>query len=164
MRLALRPGRWAEPGREGADAEGKRSCCRKGVREEGSTFGEKELGDERSQTLPEAELVVCQTGGVNCKPSSNAYQKKAIGTLISAMGAQLSEQRLKQAKILFIGTGGGGIPTYLRGRWPTMQLVMVDLDGNVLALAKDHMGLPQGKLANTFVKDGRSFLHSLRSS
>jgi spermidine synthase len=59
---------------------------------------------------------------------------------------------------LVIGLGGGTIPSFLRKRFPTMKIDVVDIDPGVVAVAKSHFGFREDALMRAHVADGRRFV------
>ena len=59
---------------------------------------------------------------------------------------------------LVIGLGGGTIPSFLRSRFPRMRIDVVDIDPEVVAVAKSHFGFREDALMRAHVEDGRRFV------
>lgn len=61
-------------------------------------------------------------------------------------------------RILQIGLGGGGLNRFLRIAYPDARLTTVELDGEVLAVAKEFMGYRPDSRDEVVIEDGRSFV------
>lgn len=61
-------------------------------------------------------------------------------------------------RILQIGLGGGGLNRFLVRNYPDAQLLTAELDGDVLALARQYMDFAPGERDEVVIEDGRVFL------
>lgn len=61
-------------------------------------------------------------------------------------------------KMLLIGLGGGSIPKKLNKEFPTLEIDAVELDPEVIKMAKDHFNVKEGKNLRLHAQDGRLFL------
>lgn len=61
-------------------------------------------------------------------------------------------------KMLVIGLGGGSIPKKLNKEFPNLEIDAVELDPEVIKMAKDHFNVREGKNLRLFAQDGRLFL------
>jgi len=66
--------------------------------------------------------------------------------------------RADAKKMLLIGLGGGSIPKKLNKEFPNMEIDAVELDPEVIKLAKDHFNIKEGKQLRLHAQDGRLFL------
>jgi spermidine synthase len=66
--------------------------------------------------------------------------------------------RADAKKMLLIGLGGGSIPKKLIKEFPNMEIDAVELDPEVIKLAKDHFNIKEGKQLRLHAQDGRLFL------
>jgi spermidine synthase len=61
-------------------------------------------------------------------------------------------------KMLLVGLGGGSIPKKLNKEFPNMEIDAVELDPEVIKLAKDHFNVKESKQLRLHAQDGRLFL------
>ena len=61
-------------------------------------------------------------------------------------------------RMLLIGVGGGSIPKKLNKEFPNMVIDAIDLDPEVIRIAKDHFNLAENKNLALHAQDGRLFL------
>lgn len=61
-------------------------------------------------------------------------------------------------KILIIGLGGGSIPKKLQKEFPSLEIDAVEIDPEVIQLAKNHFNVRDGKNFRLHAQDGRLFL------
>lgn len=61
-------------------------------------------------------------------------------------------------KMLIIGLGGGSIPKKLNKEFPNMEIDAVEIDPEVVKMAKDHFNVKEGKNLRIHAQDGRLFL------
>jgi len=66
--------------------------------------------------------------------------------------------RADAKKMLLIGLAGGSIPKKLNKEFPNMEIDAVELDPEVIKLAKDHFNIKEGKQLRLHAQDGRLFL------
>src|SRR5688572_7459029 len=62
-------------------------------------------------------------------------------------------------KMLIIGLGGGSIPKKLQKEFPKMEIDAVEIDPEVIQLAKNHFNVRDGKNLRLHAQDGRLFLN-----
>jgi spermidine synthase len=62
-------------------------------------------------------------------------------------------------KILIIGLGGGSIPKKLQKEFPSLEIDAVEIDPEVIQLAKNHFNVRDGKNLRLHAQDGRLFLN-----
>jgi spermidine synthase len=61
-------------------------------------------------------------------------------------------------RVLIIGLGGGSIPKKLHKEFPTMEIDVVEIDPEVIRIAKDHFGFKEATNLRAHAQDGRLFL------
>ena len=61
-------------------------------------------------------------------------------------------------KMLIIGLGGGSIPKKAQKEFPNMEIDAVEIDPEVVKIAKDHFNVKEGKNLRIHAQDGRLFL------
>ncbi|HAK96910.1 MAG TPA: hypothetical protein DCM87_18455 [Planctomycetes bacterium] len=64
----------------------------------------------------------------------------------------------KPARVLVVGLGGGSIPRFLHKRYPAMHIDCVELDPDVVAVARQYFGFAEDKTMKAHVADGRKFI------
>ncbi len=65
-------------------------------------------------------------------------------------------------RVLVVGLGGGSIPSLLRKHYPRMTIDVVDIDPDVIALAKKYFGFHEDSLMRVYVEDGRRFIEKCK--
>ncbi|HLN85833.1 MAG TPA: fused MFS/spermidine synthase [Candidatus Limnocylindrales bacterium] len=66
--------------------------------------------------------------------------------------------RADAKKMLLIGLGGGSIPKKLNKEFPNMEIDAVEIDPEVIKIAKDHFNIKESKQLRLHAQDGRLFL------
>jgi spermidine synthase len=61
-------------------------------------------------------------------------------------------------KMLIIGLGGGSIPKKLQKEFPNLEMDVVEIDPEVIKIAKDHFNVHESKSLRLYAQDGRLFL------
>ncbi len=61
-------------------------------------------------------------------------------------------------KILIIGLGGGSIPKKLQKEFPSLEVDVVEIDPEVIQMAKNQFNVRDGKNLRLYAQDGRLFL------
>jgi spermidine synthase len=61
-------------------------------------------------------------------------------------------------KMLIVGLGGGSIPKKLQKEFPSLEIDVVEIDPEVVQIAKTHFGVREGKNLRLHAQDGRLFL------
>jgi spermidine synthase len=61
-------------------------------------------------------------------------------------------------RILVIGLGGGTLPSFLRRHYPGATIDAVDIDPDVVEVAKDYFGFREDERLRAHVRDGREFI------
>lgn len=64
----------------------------------------------------------------------------------------------KPERVLIVGLGGGTIPSFLRKRMPLLKIDVVDIDPEVVAVAKSHFEFREDERMRAYVDDGRHFI------
>ena len=60
--------------------------------------------------------------------------------------------------MLIIGLGGGSIPKKLQKEFPNLEMDVVEIDPEVIKIAKDHFNVTRAKSLRLHAQDGRLFL------
>ncbi len=63
------------------------------------------------------------------------------------------------AHVLFIGLGGGLMPTFLRRHFPHAEMDIVELDGGIPEIAEAYFGFVKDAKTRVIIEDGRFFLN-----
>ncbi len=66
-------------------------------------------------------------------------------------------------KMLIIGLGGGSIPKKIQKEFPNIEIDAVEIDPEVIRIAKDHFNVKEGKNLRLHAQDGRLFLTRTQS-
>ena len=74
-------------------------------------------------------------------------------TMMAGFVVQPTTQRL-----LMIGFGGGQITNYLYRRFPQLEIDAIDIDPEVIRLARRYFGVPDSPRYRTYAADGRLFV------
>ena len=61
-------------------------------------------------------------------------------------------------KMLLVGLGGGSIPKKLNKEFPNLEIDAIELDPEVIRIAKDHFNVKEHKNLRLHAQDGRLFL------
>jgi spermidine synthase len=69
----------------------------------------------------------------------------------------------KIQRLLMIGFGGGQITNYLFRRFPGIEIDAVDIDGEVIRLAREYFDVPDDPRYRTHAEDGRVFVEKAPS-
>ena len=64
----------------------------------------------------------------------------------------------KPRRILVIGLGGGTIPGFLHKHYPQAMIDVVDIDPDVLAVARKYFGFREDRSLKAHIEDGRRFV------
>ncbi len=80
-------------------------------------------------------------------------------TRAAVVGLALSEET---RRILVVGLGGGTLPMFLRKYYPDATLDAVDIDSDVVDVAKKFFGFREDELMRAHVADGRRFIEQSR--
>lgn len=75
------------------------------------------------------------------------------------VGLALVEQ---PKRVLIVGLGGGTIPSFLRKHYPQMAIDVVDIDPDVVDVAKRFFGFREDSTMRAHVADGRKFIEQCR--
>ncbi len=65
-------------------------------------------------------------------------------------------------RFLVVGLGGGTLPMFLRKHYPNATIDAVDIDPDVVQVAKQFFGFREDELMNAHVGDGRRFIEKSR--
>lgn len=63
-------------------------------------------------------------------------------------------------RILVVGLGGGAMPMFLRAVVPSAHIDVVDIDPDVVAVAKEYFGFREDERLRAHVADGRGFVEA----
>lgn len=66
-------------------------------------------------------------------------------------------------RILVIGLGGGNIPMFLRKHYPNTHIDVVDVDPQIIALAKRYFNFSEDPFLHTYSQDGRKFISQVKN-
>ena len=66
----------------------------------------------------------------------------------------------KPARILVVGLGGGTLPRFFHRAFPEMFVDVVEVDKDVLELAKTYCGFREDARMHVYVEDGRDFIEN----
>lgn len=66
--------------------------------------------------------------------------------------------RPQAKKMLIVGLGGGSIPKKIQKEFPHMEIDAVEIDPEVIKLAKEYFAVKENKLLRLHAQDGRLFL------
>lgn len=80
-------------------------------------------------------------------------------TRAALVGLALSE---RPRRFLVVGLGGGTLPMFLRKHYPDAAIDAVDIDPEVVAVAKKFFGFREDPLMKAHVADGRRFIEQSR--
>ena len=64
--------------------------------------------------------------------------------------------------MLIVGLGGGSLPSLLRKHYPRMTIDVVDIDADVVAVAKKYFGFREDAAMHVYVEDGRRFIEKCK--
>lgn len=78
---------------------------------------------------------------------------------VALVGLALCEE---PRRVLVVGLGGGTLPMFLRKYYPNATIDAVDIDPEVVDVAKKFFGFREDELMNAHVGDGRQFIEKLR--
>ena len=62
-------------------------------------------------------------------------------------------------RVLFIGLGGGLMPTFLKRHFPNTEIDIVEIDGGIVEIAENYFGFARDPRTRVIVEDGRFFLN-----
>ena len=66
--------------------------------------------------------------------------------------------RADAKKVLLVGLGGGSIPKKLNKEFPDMEIDAIEIDPEVIKIAKNHFNIKESKQLRLHAQDGRLFL------
>ena len=78
---------------------------------------------------------------------------------VALVGLALLEE---PSRFLVVGLGGGTLPMFLRKHYPNAAIDVVDIDPDVVEVAKKFFGFREDRLMNVHVDDGRQFIEKIR--
>ncbi len=65
-------------------------------------------------------------------------------------------------RVLIVGLGGGSLPMLLRKHYPQMTIDVVDIDPDILTVAKTYFGFKEDASMQVHIEDGRSFIEKCK--
>jgi spermidine synthase len=65
-------------------------------------------------------------------------------------------------RVLVIGVGGGSIPMFLRKYYPSAHIDVVDIDPQIIALAKQYFNFSENHSLCSHAQDGRAFIENVQ--
>lgn len=65
-------------------------------------------------------------------------------------------------RVLIVGLGGGTVPSFLHHHFPKTTIDVVDIDPDVVHVAKEYFGFKEDDTMHAFVDDGRRFIEKSR--
>ena len=65
-------------------------------------------------------------------------------------------------RVLIVGLGGGSLPRLLRKHYPGMTIDVVDIDPDVVEVAKKYFGFREDAAMHVYVEDGRRFIEKCK--
>jgi spermidine synthase len=65
-------------------------------------------------------------------------------------------------RVLVIGVGGGSIPMFLRKHYPSAHIDVVDIDPQIIALAKQYFNFAENRSLRSHAQDGRTFIENVQ--
>lgn len=80
-------------------------------------------------------------------------------TKVAFVGLALAED---PQRMMIVGLGGGTMPMFLRHYYPKAVIDAVDIDPDVVHVAKTYFGLREDPRLETHVGDGRAFVENVR--
>lgn len=63
-------------------------------------------------------------------------------------------------RVLIVGLGGGTLPRFLHAHFPEMQIDVVEIDADVVSVAREHCGFAEDARLRVIVDDGRDFIEN----
>jgi spermidine synthase len=65
-------------------------------------------------------------------------------------------------RILVLGVGAGNIPMFLRKYYSNAQIDVIDIDPQIIALAKEYFNLLEDRRLHAYAQDGREFIENVQ--
>jgi spermidine synthase len=62
------------------------------------------------------------------------------------------------SRILIVGLGGGTLPGFFRSQFPHLEIDVVEIDPDVLDVARSYCGFSEDAQMHVYVEDGRDFI------
>ena len=66
-------------------------------------------------------------------------------------------------RVLVVGLGGGTLPSFFRKHYPEMVIDTVDIDPDVVDVAKKYFGFREDTTMHAYVEDGRQFIEECKA-
>lgn len=101
-------------------------------------------------------LLFSETGGYQSvrKPGDTEVLELPYSRVMMVGFACVEEPE----KVLLVGLGGGSIPSFLHPRYPKTRIDCVDIDREVIAVAKTYFGFREDDTLKAHAADGRKFI------
>jgi spermidine synthase len=93
------------------------------------------------------------------KPGDPTYLGFAY-TRAAFVGLALAEE---PQRIMIVGLGGGTMPMFLRNYYPNATIDVVDIDPDIVHIAKEYFGFREDANMHAHVSDGRKFVEAVRA-
>ncbi|VDN06065.1 unnamed protein product [Thelazia callipaeda] len=95
---------------------------------------------------------------------SSGYQEAMLAALPFALqpGAKLSQ--MTQLRLLVLGLGGGVLPSFLRFKFPSMSVVVVELDKEMEEIAKKWFYFKSSTRLTVVIQDALTYIKNLGES
>lgn len=77
---------------------------------------------------------------------------------IMCTAVKLATENKQKSSVLVIGLGGGGLCTFMRKFFPKTHITAVDVDADMLEIAKNWFGLKPDEMLSVKIIDGIKFL------
>jgi spermidine synthase len=65
-------------------------------------------------------------------------------------------------RVLIVGLGGGTLPSFFRKHYPHLKIDVVDIDPDVIDVAKTYFGFREDDNMKVYAKDGRKFIEECK--
>jgi spermidine synthase len=92
------------------------------------------------------------------KPGEPGYLGFAY-TKVAFVGLALTRE---PSRVLVVGLGGGTMPMFLRKHYPNAHIDAVDIDPEVVHVAREYFGFKEDERLRAHVADGRQFVERVR--
>lgn len=91
------------------------------------------------------------------KPGDPRHLQLAYSRVLPAGLAFVDDPR----RLLIIGLGGAALPRFFHSHFPEMTIDVVELDPQVLEVARRHFGLVEDERLRVSIADGRDFIEAI---
>jgi spermidine synthase len=107
-------------------------------------------------------LVTEDSDGVRSLLFEKGGALQSVGKSDDADYLELPYLRTAFVSLAFVGLGGGSIPRFLHKHYPAWQIDAVELDPDVVAVARQFFGFTDDKTMKAHVGDGRKFIENVK--